>query len=798
MDDLRYAVRTLLRTPGYTLVALLTLVLGLGSNTAVFSLISGVLLAPLPYPQPDDLVVVREVNRRGGEMDVAWKNFTDWRSRTQAFSHLVAFNSSEETVLGVAQPVRARVAAVSEGFFDAMRAVPVRGRALQPQDHRLGAVPVVVVSQRFWETQLSGSDGAVLTIDQVDAQVIGVMPPGLDFPDDADVWYALELSPQGEDRTAHNYDVLGRLREDVTIARADADLDAITRTFRTEVAGMEDEAGYLDYFPEEASVTSLHEATVGSMRRPLTILLGASLLLLLVACTNLASTTLARGTAREREYAVRHALGAGRAQLVRLQVVEALVLSLAGALLGFGLGAIALRLLPALAPAGLPRLAEVRLDLGAALFTLALAFVAALIAGLWPGLRTARTAAASLRGGGRTGAGVRSQRVWKTLIAAEVALALLLLVGAGLLLRSFWTVLSVEPGFRVEGVLTATIDPPGSRYGDRDARRRYYEEVERTIRALPGVQDVGFVSSAPLRSVPNGLLQVRGGPVEAMSGEYQIASEGYFRALGITLLRGRLFASSDHASAPHVAVVNQSFADEAWPGLDPIGREVSSGGMEDSTRWATVVGMVADVRQADLTRAAQPTVYHSYRQRPFRIWSMTAVVRPVNGDAAALTSPVRSVLAGVDANVPVRFGTIEQRLSETLTPRRFVLLVILVFSGLALLLASVGVYGVVSYAVARRRREIGIRLALGAGPAAVRRTVQRDYLIAAGIGAALGTLGALALTRVLASMLFEVKPTDPLTFTAVLALLAGTAWLASFIPALRTTKVDPLETMKAE
>ncbi|MGH7445638.1 MAG: ABC transporter permease [Longimicrobiales bacterium] len=798
MDDIRYAVRTLLRSPGYTLIALLTLVLGLGANTAVFSLVNGVLLAPLPYPDPADLVVVREVNGRGSEMDAAWKNFTDWRSRTDAFTNLVAYSAGEATVLGAAQPVRVGVAAVSDGFFEALGVVPVRGRPLQPQDHRFGAPPALVVSHKFWEAQLARSDDALLSVAGHDAQVVGVMPPGRDFPDDVDVWYPVELERLGDSRTSHNFDVLGRLRPGVPLERADADLDAITLGFRTEIAGFENEPGALDYFPHEASVVSLHEATIGNMRRPLTIMLGASLLLLLVACTNLASTTLARGTAREREYAVRHALGASRGRLVRLQFVEALVLSLTGAVLGFALGALALRLLPVLAPAGLPRIDEITLDPGAALFTLGLAFFAATIAGLWPGLRASRRAAAALRSGARTGAGQRSQRVWRLLVGAEVALALLLLVGSGLLLRSFWTVLRVEPGYRMSGVLTATLDPPESRYADGDARRDYYNEVFTALQRIPGVEHVGFASAGPLEGVSNGLLQVRGGPAEDLSAEYQIASDGYFEALGISLQRGRLFDERDRANSVQVAVVSRAFAEQAWPGDDPIGKEVSSGGMEDSTRWATVIGVVDDVRQVDLTRDPRPTVFTSYRQRPFRTWSMTAVLQPVNGDAVALIRPVRQVVTAIDDNVPVRFSTIEQRLSDALTPRRFILLVILAFSGVALLLASVGVYGVVSYAVERRRREIGIRLALGAQPRSVRRTVQRDYLIAAAIGTAVGTLAALALTRVLESMLYEVQPTDPLTFAAVIALLAATAWVASFIPALRTTRVDPLETMKAE
>ncbi|HET6681428.1 MAG TPA: FtsX-like permease family protein, partial [Gemmatimonadaceae bacterium] len=548
----------------------------------------------------------------------------------------------------------------------------------------------------------------------------------------------------------------------------------------------------------EVHVSSLHEATVGDMRRPLSIMLGASLLLLLVACTNLTSTTLARGTMRQREYAVRHALGAGRGRLMRLPLIEAMLLAVTGAAAGFALGAVALRLLPAIAPAELPRLSNVRLDPAAALFTLALAMLSAAVAGLWPGLRASKSAADSLRGGGRTGSGHRSSRVWKLLIGAEVALALLLLVGSGLLLRSFWSVLQVEPGFRMHGLLTATIDPPPSRYATANARRSYFETVQNGLRELPGVDEVGLVSAAPMEGIANGLLQVRGGPADDMTADYQIAGDGYFEAMGIPLQGGRTFTMRDREGSAPVAVVNRAFAERAWPGEDPVGNEVSSGGMEDSTRWATVVGVVGDVVQRDLTRAARPTVYFTYRQRPFRTWSMTAILRPLNGDAAGLTAPVRAAIAALDPDVPAQYATIEQRVQDTLTTRRFMVLVILAFSALALLLASVGVYGVVSYAVERRRREIGIRLALGAPASSVRRAVQRDYLVAAGWGALAGTVGALALSRVMATLLFGVAPTDPLTFVAVIVLLIATAWVASFIPALRTTRVDPLETMRTE
>ncbi|HEU5208139.1 MAG TPA: ABC transporter permease [Longimicrobiales bacterium] len=795
MSQLRLAGRALLRSPAYSVIALLTLVLGLGMNTAAFSLVRSVLLAPLPYPDGHELVVVREVNRQAREMDVAWKNFVDWRDRSRAFSGLAAYSDFESTILGPDRPVRTQVAAVTEDFFPLLGVAPLQGRALQAQDHRSNAAPAVVVSHRFWQTHLGSSTERLLSVDGHDARVVGVLPPGLEFPIGTDVWYAAELIEQSQNRTAHNYSVIGRLRDNAPVAAAEAELDAITRSFRDELGAGTDVG---DYFPVEASVATLHEDMVGVMRRPLVILFGTSLILLLVACVNLASTTLARVTDRGRELALRHALGASRGELVRLQLLETGLLAGTGALLAFGLAALVVQVVRSTAPAGLTRFDSVSLDGTVGLFTLALALLTALLAGLWPALLATRRMAGSLRGGSRTGTSRESRRAWRVLIGAEFAAALLLLVTSGLLVRSFVRVLEVDPGYRTSGVLVATVDPPESLYPSPDERLRYYEELHGRLRALAGVADVGLVSRPPLASIANGLLQVTGGPVTDLTGNYQIASDGYFSTLGIGLVRGRTFDERDRAGSTPVVVVSRSFADEAWPGIDPIGHQVSSGGMEDSIRWATVIGVVEDVRQVELTRDPRPTVYLSYRQRPFRTWSMSAALRPGAGTAAALIPAVREAASSIDPNVPVRFATMEQRLADTLVQRRFVLMVIGAFSALALLLSAIGVYGVVAYAVTRRRREIGIRLALGSPRRAVVSAIQRDTLVPAAVGAATGILAALALTRVLESLLYEVQPADPLTYVSAAAVLGLTAWGASLVPALRSMRVGPLETMRTE
>jgi putative ABC transport system permease protein len=804
-QQIRQALRTLRRTPGYTTVALITLVLGIGANTAVFSIVRGVLLAALPFPEPDRLVRVWEVNESNNEMQAAWRNFTDWREAATQFAGLVANSPAREaTVLGAGEALRVRVSRVSTGFFHTLGTGAVLGRTFMADEHRSGAAAAVVISDRFWRTYFGARNDLHtqrLTIDGHDAQVIGVVARSAAYPLDADVWLPIELSEQSDARTAHNYEVLGRLRDGARIDGARRELDAITKRFAEEL-GTDAGASLGDYFPVATRVRTLHDELVGDIARALWILLGAALLVLVVACTNLAGTGLARGASREREYAIRHALGAGRSRLVGVALTETLILAGLGAAAGIAGAALAIRVLPVAAPAGIPRLDDVRLDATVLAFTIVLSLLAALAAGALPGLRIATSAMRSLRSGGRAGDEPGRARIWKVLIAAEMALALVLLTGAGLLLRSFQSVLDVEPGFHPSGVLTATLNPPPSKYADPESRRRYYDAALDQLRAVPGVGGVGIIAVPPLASPGNGLLAIEHGPRSDITGDYQLADDGYFDVMGIPLLAGRLFDGRDHENAEHVVVINRAFANAAWPGEDPIGRRITGGGMDNfwnRLTWAQVIGVVGDVRQRDLTQPPQPAAYFSYRQRPFRSWSMTAVLAP-SGTAApvGLVPGVRATLRTLDSDVPVSFATIDERISTTLAARRFVTLVIALFAGIALVLAAVGVYGVVAYSVERRRREIGIRLALGAQPGHVRMQVQRDYMLAGAIGAVVGVALAAVLTRLMTSLLFGVEPADPATFGIVVASLGFTLWLASYIPSLQSTRVDPLESMRSD
>jgi len=806
VSNIRYSIRVLRKRPGYTAVALATLALGIGANTAVFSLVNGVLLRPLPYPDADRLVHARERSGTGQTMRAAWPNFADWRERSTSFTALAAYNGpGTSTVLGTGTPLRASTTTISHGFLRTLGAVPALGRDFVADEHQLGADPAVLVSDGFWRTYLGGDPelaGHRLSVLGRDVRIVGVMPAGFDYPPGTEIWSPLELAEQGTSRSAHNYEVIGRLRDGVSIERANADLDAITARFLEDDPSVAEEEWFEEYFPQSALVESLHASLVGTSDRALYILLGASGLLLLIACTNLASTALARGTHRQREIAVRKAIGADSRRVLGLLFTESVTLAIAGAALGLGLAALVLRLVPALAPDVLPAFATVSLDPTVFGFALLVALLTAVLFGVLPSLGLVRTGLTdALRTGGRSGPGRSRAVLWRGLIASEVALALVLLTGSGLLIRSFFAVLAVEPGFDTQNVLLATMSPPGTKYADGDARAPLYQRILEEVEALPGVDVAAWVSSPPLQGISNGMVDVEDGPVPAVSGDYQLVSARYFEAVGVPLLAGRTFDDTERRETEHHVIVSKAFADLAWPGENAVGKRMTSGGMDDywdEEKWATVIGVVGDVRQRDLTRPASPTYYFPYVQRLSRSWSMTAVVRPERADAPGLGPAVREAVRSLDPDVPVTLSTIEMSVSRVVAERRFSLAVLVGFATIALLLACIGIYGVVAYTVARRTREIGIRIALGARPAAVRRLVRAATLADVAIGGVAGLALSLALTRVMQSLLYEVDPVDPVTFAAVLGVLCATAWLAAMIPALRGSRVDPSIAMRAE
>jgi putative ABC transport system permease protein len=794
-QDLRYAVRWLAREPGFALLAVLTLALGIGANTAAFGIVNGVLLSPLPYPQPDRLVAVEEVGEQGRPSRVTWPNFVDWTERAQQIDLTAHSMPYETTVLGGAEPVRPRMALVSSGFFRVIGVVPRLGRGFVAEELVPGGAAAVVISDAFWRQQLGAEENLsqlTLSLAGRTAQVVGVMPPGFWYPDGAELWAPVEPhAPQLTSRTAHNFSVTGRLADAVTPAAAQAELSGIMREIRDREP---------EVYAVSVSVSGLHDQHVGEARNALLILLAASGFVLLVACTNLASALLARAARRNRELAIRASLGAPRLRLIRQLLTESMLLSLLGALAGLLLANLLIEATRQLAPAAIPRLDEVRLDGWVLGFTTLVAFATALAFGIAPALQaTAAQPYQALSESGRGTASPRQRRVWSALIGAEVALALMLLVGAGLLIRSFTRVMAVDPGFEAANVLTVTLSLPGSKY-EGEARVAYYDRLLEEIRAVPGVESAAVTRTLPLAGFdPSGMFDIEGGEVGDGNAHYRVVSPDFFATMQTPVLHGRTFTAADRAGAQEVIVINQRLAERHFPDRDPIGARIMTGGM-DAQGWgvyATVIGVVGDVRTGSLTSPPGAGYYLPYAQRWDRMGDAALVVR-ARTSTAAIAEPVRARVLALDGDVPFDVRTYSARIGDSLADRRFMLLVLGTFAAVALMLAAVGIYAVVAYAVAQRRQEIGIRVALGAGASRVLWLISRSTMTSVVFGVLAGLAGALMLSRILASLLFEVEAIDPLTFAAVALLLIGVAWMAVFVPARSAMRVDPLTALRPE
>jgi predicted permease len=802
VQDVRYALRALIKSPGFALVAVITLALGIGANTAIFSVVNGVLLQPLPFDRPDQLVWAAEQRRDGGMMSVAWPNFQDWRNAAHSFDGMVAFNGGSTTILGGEEPVWANTAAVTQDFWKVFPVTPVAGRLTNADDHHEGAAPVTVVARSFARDALGTENavGRVIENRGVTMEVVGILPDDFAYPGSTEVWAPAELIPQGQSRTAHNWSVVGRLQEGTTLEEAATELDELTHRI---VAGEVEQAS--PYLATGAGVVLLKSRIVGDSGRPLILLLGAAGLVLLVACTNLATALLARGAARAGEFAVRTALGASRPRIVRQLLAESFVLALAGGVAGVALTELVVRALRTIGAASVPRVGDVRIDGIVLAFTLLLSVITAVLFGLLPAMRSSSDPPADqLRAGGRGNASF-SRRIWNTLVASEVALALVLLIGSGLLVRSLVVVLSQDAGFDGDDVAVTTLVPSNNKYPDLESHRRFWDGMLARSASIPGPSAAAVMSSVPLGNfIPNGRIELDGDPEKYGDALYVVASPQVFDVLDVPLHQGRTFDDRDGPDAPHVVVVSESFANRYWPGEDPIGHQVSGGGMDnywdsDPVAFGTVVGVVGDVRFETLTTEPEPTVYWSYRQRPYRLaYGGILLVESANGDPALVAPSVRSEVRAADPDIAVRLEYLSDRISESVAERRFVLVVLGGFALLGLVLAAVGIYGVVSYAVARRIREMGIRLALGAAPGNVRRLVLKEGLRPVALGLLLGIAGALALARMMQGLLYEVGAADPLAFVSATLILLGTGWVASWVPAVRSTRVDPMITMRAE
>jgi len=811
--DARYALRQLAKNPGFSAIAVLTLALGIGVSTAIFSVVYGVLLRPLPYPDPDRIVSIFEVTTKGYPSRLADPNFDDFRDQSHSFQAIAKYTDWTASVAGAAMPTRTTVSAVSPAFLRVLGLAPVLGRGFGDADAKRGAAPTVLVGDGYWKAMGSPRDlsQSHLKLDGQVYSVIGVLPAGFRFPHDAELWVPAGLDGESPSRTSHNYSAIARLKDGVTVQQANAEISGIAR----RIHDASPEKG--DYLLADGMVTSLHDALTGKARLALLVLLGAVGFLLLVACANVANLLLAQASARQRELAIRSALGAARGRLIRQFLTESLVLALAGGLLGVAGAVAGVRGLIALAPPSLPRLDSVAVSVPVLLFALLLS--TAVAAGL--GAFTAARATAGnpygghdLGLGGRGSSGSRAgRRTGRIIVAAQVAITLVLLVGAGLFGRSLMKALQVDPGFRVEQIVTMDVSLPWT--GDPKVKAwqaGFYANLLERLRGIPGVESVGATSGLPMDGghpdgqfllmtadeVPKSFDALR--PFENQkarigNADFVAATEGYFRALGIPLVRGRMFDGRDAVDAPHAAVITQSLARERFSDRDPIGRTIEFGNMDGDLRLLTIVGVVADTHEYGPDAPPRPTVYVSLFQRPR---SEISVTMRSMGDPMTISTAARDILRGLDPEIPARFRTLSQVYAASLGSRRFNVILVGFFGATALLLATAGVFGVMAYSVSRRTREIGVRVALGAATRDVLRLILGEGLRTVLVGAALGLAGALVLTRTVSSLLFGVTATDPMAFGSVTLLLLAAALLACYLPARRAAKVDPVVALRSE
>jgi putative ABC transport system permease protein len=802
IQDLRYGLRMLAKSPGFTAVAVLILALGIGANSAIFSVVNATLLRPLPYPEPDRLVSLWEGSSQLDDMSIAYANFLDWQAQNHSFERLAAFRHRSMTLTGSGDPERADAREVTSEFLATLGYRPSLGRDFTAADDRHGAEPAVIVSHGYWRRRFAGDRGLVgkpLTLDDRAYTVIGIGPKRFDFyAEEPDLWLPLGLrADQLLERGDHpGIYAVGRLKPGVSLEAARADLATIA-------------AGLARQYPDSNdrhAINSrlMYEEVVRGVRPVLMLLLGAVGLVLLIACVNVAGLMLARAAVRDREIAIRAALGSGRLRLVRMLLTESILLGIVGGALGLLLAFWGVDLLAVVARGSLPRLEPITVDPPVLGFTVAVSLLTGILFGLVPALQTSKVDLLhTLKEGGRGTTGGR-HRMRQGLVVAEVALALVLLVGAGLSIRSFLRLARVDPGLDPSNILTFRTTLPESRYPEDSQKARFYERALERFAALPGVAAVGMITPLPFSGEgwqSNYLIEGRPRPkmADQPSIDEHVVSPGYFRAVRLPLIRGRLFEATDDARSPHVAVINRTMAEKFWPGEDPIGKRIERGAADDPAKrnMLTIVGIVGDVKQYGPMEPLKPQVYMPHAQRPLRM--MTFVVRPAAGDPLALAPALRREIAAIDKDQPAyRFEAFESLLTGMVASRRLSMILMAVFAAAALLLASVGIYGVMAYSVTQRTHEIGIRMALGARRGDVLRLIVGQGMTLAVIGVACGLGGALALTRVMRSLLFEVSATDPLTFAGVALLLAAVAAAACYLPARRAARVDPMIALRYE
>jgi putative ABC transport system permease protein len=807
IQDLRYGARTLMKNPGFAAVAALTLALGIGANTAIFSVVNAVLLRPLQYSDPDRLVQVWQNFPQSGanQVTVSAPEFLDYKDQNRVFERMAAFRPQGFTLTGGAEPELIIGGRVSADLFPLLGVTPALGRALLPEEDQPGSQRAVILSHGLWQRRF-GSDmtliGKSLTLDGESFTVVGVMPPGFQFPPQAQNELWANVPFDANDLTRRGWRPLGviaRLKSGVNLDQANAELRAIAGRF--PVSGP----------VPSAYAVSLQEQVVGRVRRALLVMFGAVSFVLLIACANVANLLLSQAAARQREMAIRAAVGASRSRLIRQSFVESLPLALLGGGAGLLLAVGIVKLLVSASPDNLPRAHEIGVDLRTLGFTLSVSLLTGVVSSLAPALQFSKLGLnESLKEGGRgTSVSFRRFSLRSVLLVSEVALSLTLLIGAGLMINSFTRLLQVDPGFDPRGVQTMQIALPQSKYAEIQQRAFFFEQALERIRRLPGVQSAGMTSALPLTFNPDFGFTIEGrtpsAPGDTPQTRWRAISHDYLRTMGIALRRGRYFTGQDHENAPGVALINETMARRFWPDEDPLGKRIKLGGPQRPYPWMEIVGIVGGVKHDGLDAPVGPEMYMPYAQTPFsqmpaglRFPPMFLAARS-GLDHASLAAAMRAEIKALDKDLPViNIRTLDQLLADSISQHRFYLTLLAFFAAVALILAAVGLYGVVSYTVRQRTHEIGVRMAFGARAVDVLRLIIRYAMKLTLIGALIGLAGALALTRLMKTLLFEVSATDPLTFAGVSALLAAVALLACYVPARRATKVDPLVALRVE
>jgi putative ABC transport system permease protein len=796
--DLRYGFRSLLRQPAFTLVAVATLALAIGSNSAMFTVVNAVLLQPLHYPESDRIVALEGINPAKGiaQSNMSIPDFADWQNQNQVFERMAGFVTGGIVFSNGEETERVHGTAVSSDFFPLFRVAALRGRALQADDMQAGKDPVAVIGYGLWQRRFGGDAdvvGSKAMISGKSTMIVGVMPQGFDYPVQSEAWVPLPIDPAKEARDNRFINVIARLRPGADVPQSQAQLDTINQ--RLAQSYNETNSGWT------VKVRTLQEGLVGNVRLSLLVLLCAVVFVLLIACANVANLLLARATARQKEIAVRAALGASRLRIVRQLLTESLLLSVLGGLAGLLLSIWLTRLLIAVSPANTPRFDEIRPDARVLMFTITLTLITGVIFGLVPALQASRSdQAEGLKKGSRGNTSGRNNRVRGLLMVAEIAMSFVLLVGAGLLIKSFIRLREVNAGFNPENLLTLRLAAPPGKFRDDETRIQFFRQAIDHIQATPGVQSAGMVLSLPLGGdtfnvwrgyIPEGRPAT---PEEAGDAAYLVATPEYFRALQIPLIAGRMFEDRDNANAPKIVIVNETMARKLWPGQSPIGKHIAIWRDEKFSR--EIIGVVGETKAA-LDNQPGEQMYVPYTQDPG--WSSMSFVVRTSGDPASAFAAIRNEIRSIDKGAPIfNVRPMSEVLATSVAPRRTPMLLLSAFAGAALLLAMIGIYGVTAYYVTQRTQEIGIRMALGAQMRDVLALVLKSGMVLTAIGIVTGLAGAFAVTRWMRTLLFAVNPTDFLTLMVVSGCVLITTLLACYFPARRATKVDPLVALRYE